>query len=226
MSLFKSCTAEAVGVFALTFIGAGSIIIDKATGGSVGLLGIAIAHGLALSIAVSTCMNISGGHINPAISIGLFTIGRMKALETLAYVIAQVLGAVVAGLCLKGLFPADAAAMVNFGTPTPSDLISGGTGAVILIEAIATFLLAWAIYGTACGSKGPQGLGGFGVGLTVAMLILAIGPLTGGAMNPARHFGTAIFGGQVGNIWIYWVGPVIGAIAGFQLFSRILEPKQ
>lgn len=83
-----------------------------------------------------------------------------------------------------------------------------------------------AIYGTAVGSKAPQGIGGFGIGLTIAMLILAIGPLTGAAMNPARHFGTAIVSGHLDNIWLYWVGPIIGAIISFQIFSRIFEPGE
>jgi aquaporin Z len=96
-------------------------------------------------------------------------------------------------------------------------------GAGIALEVIATFLLAMAVYGTAVGSKAPQGMAGFGIGLTVTFLILAIGPLTGGAMNPARHLGTAVFGGQIGSIWIYWVGPVIGGILGFLVCSRVFE---
>jgi MIP family channel proteins len=217
----KSSLAELIGTFTLCFVGAGSIITDAHTGGAVGLLGIALAHGLALAVAVSATMNVSGGQINPAITIGAICAGKEKPAQGVANIIGQCLGGIIAGGLLVALFPVEAVKAVAVGTPMLGEGVSVGAG--IALEVIATFLLAMAVYGTAVGSKAPQGMAGFGIGLTVTFLILAIGPLTGGAMNPARHLGTAVFGGQIGSIWIYWVGPVIGGILGFLVCSRVFE---
>lgn len=217
----KPSIAELIGTFTLCFIGAGSIIVDSHTNGGVGLLGIALAHGLALSVAVSATMNISGGQINPAVTIGLIIAGKEKVPQGVANIAAQLIGAVIAGILLKTLFPAAAGEATHLGTPALGADISAGVG--LTLEIIATFLLAMAIYGTAVGSRAPQGMAGFGIGLTITFLILAIGPLTGAAMNPARHFGTAIAAGYFENIWIYWVGPIVGASLGFLVFARVLE---
>ncbi len=219
----KSCLAELFGTFLFVFVGAGSIIIDAHTNGGVGLLGIAVAHGLALSVVVSSTMNISGGQINPAITIGLLLIKKIKALEAVGHIIAQLIGAAMAGLLLKLLFPPEAITAVKLGTPALGEGISAGTA--VGLEIIGTFFLAFAIYGTAVNSKAPSGIAGFGIGLVVTSIILAIGPLTGSALNPARHFGTAIFAPHLSEIWIYWVGPIIGAALGFILFNFIAEEK-
>ena len=231
-SLMKCCLAELVGVFTLCFIGAGAIIMNAngidgtGPGLQIGLVGIALAHGLALAIAVSATMNISGGHINPAITIGLMVIGRCDAKRAACYIIAQLCGAALAGLSLKYLFPGALAQAVNWGTPALAGNVSVLKG--VILEAIGTFLLAFAVYGTVAGKRIPQGLGGFAVGLAVCFLIIALGGLTGGAVNPARHFGTAIIAGitMLEQSWIYWIGPVIGAVIGFLLFSRILEKPE
>jgi glycerol uptake facilitator-like aquaporin len=98
-----------------------------------------------------------------------------------------------------------------------------GTG--LGIEILTTFFLMWGIIGTAAGKRAPSGLGGFGVGLTLGLVILATGPLTGAALNPARHFGTAIASGHLDKIWIYWVGPILGGIIGINLLLKILSPE-
>ena len=168
-------------------------------------------------------MNISGGQINPAVTIGLIIAGKEKVPQGVANIAAQLIGAVIAGILLKTLFPAAAGEATNLGTPALGADISAGVG--LTLEIIATFLLAMAIYGTAVGSRAPQGMAGFGIGLTITFLILAIGPLTGAAMNPARHFGTAVAAGYFENIWIYWVGPIVGATLGFLVFARVLEEE-
>lgn len=168
-------------------------------------------------------MNISAGQINPAVTIGLLLIKKLKTSEAVVPIIAQLIGAKLAGILLKSFFPTDAGAATFLGTPTLGKGITAGKG--LGLEIIATVLLAMAVYGSALGCKAPKGIGGFGIALTIAMLILAIDPFTGAAMNPARHFGTAIISGHLDNIWIYWVGPIAGAIIGFQLFSRIFEPS-
>lgn len=217
----KSYFAELFGTFTFVFIGAGSIIVNNLPGVEIGLLGIAVANGIALSIAVTATMNTSGGHINPAVTIGLLFLGKCRLKRAVGIIISQLIGAGLAGFLLYSIFPPDVAKGVSYGTPVLAEGITTKTG--LAIEGIATALLAMAVYGTAASSKKPEGIGGFGVGLMVTALILVIGPLTGAAMNPARHFGVALFSGQFLEQWFYWLGPVLGAVIGFKIFACIFE---
>jgi aquaporin TIP len=218
----RPLVAEFVGVFMLVFIGGGAIIVNAYRDGVVGLPGIAAAHGLALAIAVTAAMNISGGHINPAITVGLWSIGRIESKKAGLYIVAQLLGAVLAALLLKALFPTVAARFQSFGAlkMAPDITFVGG----ILIEAVLTFFLAFAVMGTAVDPAAPK-VGGFGIGLTLWMCVLAGGPLTGAALNPARAFGPAL----VANFWVgqlaYWIGPILGAVVAMQVYDRLLLKK-
>ena len=218
----RPLVAEFIGVFMLVFIGGGAIIMGGYAEGAVPLGGIAAAHGLALAIAVTATMNISGGHINPAITIGLLSIGRIDGKKAGLYIVAQLLGAVVAALVLKGLFPSAVAHAKQYGALTLASDVS--LAAAILIEAVLTFFLAFAVMGTAVDPAAPR-VGGFGIGLTLWMCILAGGPLTGAALNPARAFGPAL----VANFWVgqlaYWVGPILGAVVAMQVYERVLMKK-
>jgi MIP family channel proteins len=218
----RPLVAEFIGVFILTFAGCGAIVANTYRDGTVGLLGIAVAHGLALAIAVSATMSTSGGHINPAITLGLWSVGRIDARKAGLYLIAQLLGATAAAFAVRGLFPEMAGTVAALGTPrlaTDITLVQG-----IVIEAILTFFLAFAVMGTAVDPTGPK-IGGFGIGLTVTLGILAGGTMTGGAMNPARAFGPALVSGTwIGQI-VYWIGPILGAIAAMQVYERMLMKK-
>ena len=215
--------AEFVGVFMLVFIGAGAIIVNGYRDGVVGLGGIAAAHGLALALAVTATMGISGGHINPAVTIGLWSVGRIDARKAGLYVVAQLLGAVVAALLLKELFPAVAGRIQALGALklAPDTTFIEAT----LIEAVLTFFLALAVMGTAVDPAAPK-VGGFGIGVALWMGVLAGGPLTGAALNPARAFGPAL----VANFWVgqlaYWIGPIVGAVLAIQLYERVLLRKE
>jgi MIP family channel proteins len=211
--------AEFIGVFMLVFIGGGAIITNANAMTSIGLAGIAAAHGLALAIAVTATMSISGGHINPAITVGLWSVGRIDGRKAGLYIVAQLLGAVFAALVLKGLFPPGAAQVKQYGALSlgaDTTLVGG-----ILVEAVLTFFLAMAVMGTAVDPAAPK-VGGFGIGLTLWMCVLAGGPLTGAALNPARAFGPALVSGfWVGQI-AYWVGPILGAVVAMQVYERFL----
>jgi len=215
--------AEFVGVFMLVFIGGGAIIVNGYRDGVVGLGGIAAAHGLALALAVTATMGISGGHINPAVTIGLWSVGRIDARKAGLYVVAQLLGAVVAALLLKELFPAVAGRIQALGALklAPDTTFIEAT----LIEAVLTFFLALAVMGTAVDPAAPK-VGGFGIGVALWMGVLAGGPLTGAALNPARAFGPAL----VANFWVgqlaYWIGPIVGAVLAIQLYERVLLRKE
>src|SRR5262245_29823398 len=210
--LIQGCLAELVGTFYLCFMGAGSICVTALlpAGEKIGLVGIALAHGLALAIGVSATMAISGGQLNPAVSVALFVTKKIDAARMVAFIISQLVGALVAGLILRAIFPDYIGQDPYLGVPGLGKNV--GVGAAVGIEAILTFLLLFSIFGTAVDPRAPK-IGGFGIGLTVAFDILVGGPLTGAAMNPARHLGIALAAGRMDNSWIYWVGPILGATA-------------
>ncbi|OLE66938.1 MAG: aquaporin [Acidobacteria bacterium 13_1_20CM_2_68_7] len=218
---WKECAAELIGTFALCFIGAGAICTNALTKGGVGLIGIAMAHGLVLSIAVSCTMAISGGQLNPAVTCALWATGRIKDPAQVAQlIVSQLVGAVLAGFCLKGLYAEAVWQGVHLGTPALGYGITPVQGT--FLEAILTFFLVFAVYGTAVDAKAPK-LGGFGIGLTIAFDILMGGPLTGAAMNPARAFGPALAAGYWNNQPVYWIGPILGGVAAGWVYDRFLR---
>jgi aquaporin Z len=215
----RPLVAEFIGVFMLTFIGAGASIVNTYRDGLIGLVGVALASGLAFAIAVTATMNISGGHINPAVTVGLWSVGRIGWKQAGLYVVAQLLGAVVAAIALKEIYPQMAGQVAQLGTPRLATDTTFTQG--ILVEAILTFFLAFAVMATVVDAAAPK-VAGWAVGLTVAMGILAGGGITGAAMNPARAFGPAL----VSNAWLsqlaYWIGPILGAVAAMQVYERLL----
>ncbi|HXA57472.1 MAG TPA: MIP/aquaporin family protein [Candidatus Acidoferrum sp.] len=232
-SLPQKLVAEFVGTFTLIFIGAGSICADqymKAGGGpGAGLLAIAAAHGLAIAIMVTAVGHISGGHLNPAVSIGFWVSRRLGTIQTLAYWVAQLAGATFAAYLLTLVVPEATWHKVALGTPdlaTDYTRIHG-----MALEAALTFLLVFVVFATAADAKGAfDKIAGFAIGLTITMDILLGGPFTGAAMNPARAFGPALVAHHWTNHGVYWVGPLVGGvIAGFlynAIFLRDQPPAQ
>jgi aquaporin TIP len=210
----RALVAEAVGVFALVFVGVGAIANEA------GLVGVALAHGLAIAVMVAATAAVSGGHLNPAVTIGLLVTGRITPINALGYVLAQVAGATAAAGLLLVTLP-DQVLPVSIGTPAPGPEI--GPMQVLVVEAVLTFLLMFVIFGTAAVRAEPL-VGGLFIGLTVTLDILMGGPLTGAAMNPARHLGPAIFAGGsfLADTWIYWLGPVAGSVAASLLYQHVL----
>ncbi len=220
LARFRPALAELIGTFVFFFIGAGAIITDSYTHGAVGLLGIALAHGLILSILVSAFGAISGGHFNPAVSFGLWIAKKITTPTLVFYVIAQLLGGVLAGLALRGIYPVSAWVPVHLGTPGLAVGLSPIVG--LVVELLLTFFLMLSVLGTAVDPMAPK-IGGFGIGLTVAVDILVGGPLTGAAMNPARVFGPGLAAGFWDNHWIYWVGPCAGAALASWIYTRFIS---
>jgi len=216
--------AEFVGTFFLCFPGIAAVVAEAYRPGLAGgALGVALASGVGLAIGVTTTLAVSGGHLNPAITIGLWSVGRVDAKRAILYIVAQLLAGIAAAFAVKGLFPVMAATITQLGTPKLAVDISMPAG--IAIEAIATFLLAWAMMGS-CVDERAHKLGGFVVGLTFFVDVLAVGSMTGAAMNPARAFGPALASGtSVGQI-VYWIGPIIGAIVAMQIYERLMLAKQ
>ena len=218
----KALVAEFIGTFALIFVGVGAIAADYISGGSSGLTGIALAHGLTIAVMVAATAAISGGHINPAVTIGALVTKKIAPGLAAGYIVAQCLGAIVAALLIKMAVPAAALSAVGMGTPALGEGVTVGQG--LVTEIILTFFLMFVIYGTAIDKRGSK-LAPLFIGLTVALDILMGGPISGGAMNPARHLGPALLGGGLQNIWLYWVGPVAGAVLAALVYHNVLEEE-
>lgn len=219
----RALIAEALGTFWFFFIGAGAIL-TVASGSGGGLLDIALAHGITLAIAVSAFGGLSGGHFNPAVTFGLAIAGRHSWARVPTYWLAQLIGGVLAGFTLRYVFDFAIAAIdkTHLGTPALAGTITPTVG--IVIEALLTIFLVWAVYGTAVSPLAPR-IAGFGIGLTVMTDILLGGPLTGAAMNPARWFATAVPAGFFDNWYVYWIGPLLGAaIAGLSIRYVLAPP--
>jgi aquaporin Z len=227
MYTVRQLVAEAIGTFFLCFAGIGAIVSNEAPISSgVGLVGIALAHGLALSIAVSIFAGISGSHFNPAVTIGFLSTGRIAAPLAAIYIVAQLIGAILAAAACNFIFPVDSVNAAKLGIPLPGDWVE--LPILLVTEFILTFLLMTAIFGTAVDERAvPMKLGGFAVGLTVAFNILCAGKVTGASMNPARSLGPALVHNHWDlHVW-YWVAPTAGAVAAAVLYHHVLlEPAE
>jgi len=226
MKTLRPCLAEFLGTFYLCFAGIAAILSNTpSVGGNSGLVGIALAHGLALSIAVNAFGGESGAHFNPAVTCGFLATGRIKANLALAYIVAQLLGATTAAGFCRVIFPLEAVTGTKLGLPLPAPWAS--TGVVLLTEFIMTYLLMTSIFGTAVDERGRAvKIGGFGIGLTVAFDILAGGAVTGASMNPARSFGPAVELMYWQWHWAYWLAPIAGACAAALVYEHVwLRPS-
>ena len=222
MTTFRVLLAECLGTFLLCFIGIAAILsTTPAVGGGGGLVAVALAHGLAVTLAVHIFGGISGAHINPAVTIAMLATGRIKLPLAGLYVVAQLAGGVAGAALCQAVFPADAVRAATLGIPLPAAWAS--TGTVLIVEFILTFLLVTAVFGTAVDDRGKTvKIGGFGIGLMVTIDILAGGPVTGASMNPARSFGPALVAGHFQFHWIYWIGPLLGGCAAALLYHHLL----
>lgn len=224
----KCALAEFISTLIFVFAGEGSVLAyaeltNNASLSPSGLAGVAICHGLALFVAVAISANISGGHVNPAVTFGLFVGGNITLFKGILYWIAQLLGATIACLLLR--------VSTNYATTSPHALSTGEPvyGALIL-EIVITFGLVYTVYATAVdprSSKGSVGiLAPLAIGLIVAANILFAGAFDGGSMNPARSFGPALVAWDFTNHWVYWVGPLIGGLLAGGIYEVLLMPSE
>lgn len=214
-SLAAALAAEAIGTFLLFVIGVGAVIVNAQTGGEMGLLGIALVWGFAVAVLATGFGPISGGQFNPAVTVALWLVGKVRTIEGLRYIVAQLAGAVAAGFVLKlafGGFDAGDSAYSIAGGGTTSLAFGIADGTAIAVEAILTALITYAALLTAVDGRAPK-MGALFVGLAVSVGTMTGGPLTGAALNPARWFGPALAFGDLSGAVIYIVGPLAGAAA-------------
>jgi MIP family channel proteins len=225
-NLSQKLVAEFIGTFALIFFGAGSICTDQYLhgAGGLGLLGIALAHGLAIGIMVSALGHISGGHFNPAITIGVWVTKRLNTIDALLYWAAQLAGGTAAAFVLKAVIPDDIWRAVALGTPELARDFPVSAG--MALEAVTTFFLVLVVFATAIDEKGAfKAIAGFGIGLTITIGILVAGPFTGAALNPARAFGPALAANHWAHHGVYWIGPLAGGFIAGLLYDSLYLKK-
>lgn len=209
----KPALAELIGTFTLTFIGAGAGALAATSGA--GLVGVALAHGVALMVIIYAWGGVSGAHVNPAVTLGLAVAGKIDWLKAAYYWVAQFIGAAIAGYLLLYLVGKDTGLGATVGSLTTADPFK-----TLIVEMVLTFFLVTAVF--ASGVYGRNGnLAGLAIGFVLVMDILMGGPLTGASMNPARTFGPALASLDFSYLWMYLLGPALGGIAAALLQERV-----
>ena len=214
---WRAALAEALGTFALVFAGTGAVVVEAQTG-ALGHTGVALTFGLAVMAAIYAVGEVSGAHLNPAVTAAFWASGRFPGARVAPYALAQVAGALVASGLLAALFP-DAA--------TLGQTLPAGTALQSLVlEGVLTFLLMFVILGVAVGAREVGLLAGVAIGGTVAFEALMGGPISGASMNPARSVGPALVGAVTGTgglsaLWVYLVGPALGALLAVPAYRAV-----
>jgi len=213
-SLLRRCGTELLGTFTLVAIGPGAVMVAARTH-AFGQLGVALAFGLAVTVIVAATGHISGAHINPAVTIGFWSVRRFRAREVIPYLFAQCVGAVLASLlCGWVVGPVG-----DFGATVPALAIPRS----FVVELAYSGLLGFVIMAVATDERTPSGVAPFAIGATVCAGALVTGPLTGGSFNPARSLGPAVAAGIWTAHWLYWSAPIAGMVLAMRLYD-LLRP--
>jgi aquaporin NIP len=215
--MIRKSIAEVIGTFALVFCGTGAIIIDNVSKGGVTHVGVAITFGLIVMAMIYGLGDVSGAHLNPAVSIAFTLAGRLPLKSLGIYVASEIVGAFLASLTLRLLFPTDEL----LGATLPA----GSAGQSFVLEFLLTFFLMLVIMGVATGSK-EQGLfAGIAIGSVILLEAMFAGPICGASMNPARSLAPAVVSGHLEHIWVYLIAPVIGAAVAIPIW-KLLNTKK
>ncbi|HVX01601.1 MAG TPA: aquaporin [Nitrososphaera sp.] len=226
----RAWLAEAIGTYALVFFGPLAITVALAIFGlGMGpdaLLIIAFAHGAVIGLMVYVFGHVSGTHINPAVTIAMMATRRINVKDGGAYIAFQIIGAIAASATLAAIIPMYAS-QVNYGVQGgPSQFINNSDASGFAVEAILTFFLLTTIYMVAVHKKAAPGFAGIAIGGMIFLLHLVGVPLTGASMNPARTFGPALISGHWQSHWIYWAGPIVGALAAAFIMNYVFVKKE
>jgi MIP family channel proteins len=207
--------AEFIGTFVLVFaisLAVTLFVNPQGTGSDWAVVG--LVHFLVLFMLVATIGSVSGAHLNPAITIALLVLRKIRPNDAVVYILLQLAGAVAAALVVKFLLIDSLADQQNVGTPSLNFTLLGSTFAGVIAEALGTFFLVWAVVAVAVNPRAARDWAGLAIGATLGFAVLVIGPLTGAALNPARWFGPALVAGEWSHAWVYIVGPIAGGLLG------------
>jgi len=209
--------SEFIGTFFLVFVGTGAIIVNDVTGGQVTHIGISLTFGLVVMVMIYSVGNVSGAHMNPAVTIGFLVSGRLEKQEVIPFIVSQLLGALVASMILRFLF---------LNHPTLGITVpSGSIYQAFALEIFLSFLLMFVILNVSTGAKEKGIMAGVAVGSTIALEALFAGPISGASMNPARSLSPALISGHLQYIWIYLTAPILGVLAACPL-CRLIQGKE
>ena len=202
--LLRRCGAEFFGTFCLVFAGTGAIVINDTAGSAITHVGIALTFGLIVLVMIYTLGDISGAHLNPAVTVGFFAAGRLRFGDVLPYISSQLAGALAASALLRSLFPGHA----TLGATLPS----GPLLQSFVLEVVLTLILMLVILSVSTGAKEKGITAGIAVGSMIALEALFAGPISGASMNPARSLGPALMSGRMDSLWLYFAAPLLGAL--------------
>jgi aquaporin NIP len=209
--------AEVIGTFALVFCGTGAIIINQESGGVITHAGVAVTFGLIVSAMIYALGDISGAHLNPAVTLAFWVAKKFPGREILPYMVSQALGALIASFTLKFLFPANE----TLGATLPA----GSAMQSFVLELILTFILMFVIINVASGSKEQGMFAGLAIGSVVLLEAMFAGPICGASMNPIRSIAPAVVSGHMEHLWIYITAPIAGAVLAVAIWS-VLKPSE
>jgi aquaporin NIP len=212
----KKLIAEFLGTFALVFAGTGAVVINEVSGGAITHVGIALTFGLIVLAMIYTVGDISGAHINPAVTTAFFVARRFPGQSVLPYIASQCAGAAVASLILRMLFPQN----TTLGATIPA----GSSAQSFVLELILTALLMFVILGVSTGAREKGMTAGVAIGSVIALEAMFAGPICGASMNPARSLGPAIVSMHLQSLWIYLLAPTVGASIGVIACRCVREP--
>jgi len=215
-SLPRRLAAEALGTFCLVFAGTGAVVVDAVAGGQIGHGGVAVAFGLVVAVMIFAVGHLSGAHLNPAVTAAFAAARHFPPGEVAPYVAAQVGGAVLASAALRALFGMEG----GLGTTHPDHVSPAGA---VVLEAGLTAVLLVVILAVATDTRAVGSLAALAVGGTIALGALVMGPITGASMNPARSLAPALVATDWTDLWIYLMGPMLGALAGAAVYAVLRQ---
>ena len=215
-ALTKRCVSEYLGTFGLVFAGTGAIVVDGVRPGAVTHMGVALTFGLIVLAMIYTFGDVSGAHLNPAVTVGFVVAGRFSWRETPGYLIAQVMGALTASTLLRFLFPSDE----TLGATLPA----GSTAQSFILELVLTFLLMLVILSVSTGAKEKGITAGIAIGAVIGLEAMFAGPICGASMNPARSLAPALVSNHLRFLWIYLLAPILGAMLAVPACCAFREP--
>ncbi len=224
----KSALAELIATFLFVFVGVGAVGTALATVGTGSLdtgalLIIAFGHGLGIMLGVAAVGHISGGHLNPAVTFGMWITGQINLVRGVMHVVAQAVGAIAAVAILVWIFQEaiDRNVITDLGLHTVNTDILPNEIAGLVLEVVLTFVLVFVVFGVAVDKRGPAGIAPLAIGLVIVAIHLVAVPLTGASVNPARSLGPAVIHGEFIDHWIYWVGPLVGGGLGALVYHWV-----